>query len=162
MKISIERASLLKAVGQAQSVVERRNTIPILSNVLLKATGASLEMKATDLDLEMTEATAAQVERTGDYLSRMDSDGDGRVSRDEYLAWMGYAFEKMEYPAGLTNAVALLKVTLGALVLLLGTPLLPWLAVPAGLASALASAWLGWNLLQVVRRYRRLVATIPR
>ncbi|MFZ1294097.1 MAG: hypothetical protein WAR81_07830, partial [Pseudomonadales bacterium] len=51
---------------------------------------------------------------------------------------------------------------LAALVLLLGTPLLPWLAVPAGLASALASAWLGWNLLQVVRRYRRLVATIPR
>ena len=38
----------------------------------------------------------AQVERTGDYLSRMDRDGDGRVSRDEYLAWMGYAFEKMD------------------------------------------------------------------
>ena len=38
----------------------------------------------------------AQVERTGDYLSRMDSDGDGRVSRDEYLAWMGYAFEKLD------------------------------------------------------------------
>ena len=41
-------------------------------------------------------AAGAQVERTGDYLSRMDTDGDGRVSRDEYLAWMGYAFEKMD------------------------------------------------------------------
>ena len=41
-------------------------------------------------------AAGAQVERSGDYLSRMDSDGDGRVSRDEYLAWMGYAFEKMD------------------------------------------------------------------
>jgi Ca2+-binding EF-hand superfamily protein len=39
---------------------------------------------------------AAQVERTGDYLSRMDSDGDGRVSQAEYLAWMGYAFEGMD------------------------------------------------------------------
>ncbi len=39
---------------------------------------------------------SAQVERTGDYLSRMDRDGDGRVSRDEYLAWMGYAFEQMD------------------------------------------------------------------
>src|SRR5690606_23465524 len=43
----------------------RRNTIPILSNVLLAAEGASLEMKATDLDLEMTEAAAANVEQAG-------------------------------------------------------------------------------------------------
>ena len=38
----------------------------------------------------------AQVQDTNAYLQRMDSDGDGRVSRDEYLAWMGYAFEKMD------------------------------------------------------------------
>ena len=37
MKISIERGTLLKAVSQAQSVVERRNTIPILANVLIEA-----------------------------------------------------------------------------------------------------------------------------
>ena len=37
MKLSIERTSLLKAVSQAQSVVERRNTIPILANVLIEA-----------------------------------------------------------------------------------------------------------------------------
>ena len=41
MKISIERATLLKAVSQAQSVVERRNTIPILANVLIEAEGAT-------------------------------------------------------------------------------------------------------------------------
>jgi DNA polymerase-3 subunit beta len=46
-------------------VVERRNTIPILSNVLLAASGASLEMKATDLDLEVTEAAAATIEQAG-------------------------------------------------------------------------------------------------
>ncbi|MET0289429.1 MAG: calcium-dependent protein kinase 21 [Pseudoxanthomonas sp.] len=35
----------------------------------------------------------AQVTATGDYLSRMDRDGDGRVSLDEYLAWMSYSFD---------------------------------------------------------------------
>jgi len=39
---------------------------------------------------------AAQVQRTGDYLSRMDKDGDGKVSLSEYLDWMGYAFERMD------------------------------------------------------------------
>jgi hypothetical protein len=39
MKLSIERATLLKALAQAQSVVERRNTIPILANVLIEAEG---------------------------------------------------------------------------------------------------------------------------
>ncbi|MHC9083571.1 EF-hand domain-containing protein [Luteimonas sp. RIT-PG2_3] len=39
---------------------------------------------------------AAQVAQTGDYLARMDSDRDGRVSLDEYLVWMGYAFTQMD------------------------------------------------------------------
>lgn len=37
-----------------------------------------------------------QVTATGDYLSRMDGDGDGRVSLAEYQAWMLYAFERMD------------------------------------------------------------------
>jgi DNA polymerase-3 subunit beta len=65
MRVTLERSNLLKSLNHVHRVVERRNTIPILSNVLLRADGASLEMKATDLDLEVTEATAAQVERTG-------------------------------------------------------------------------------------------------
>ena len=65
MRIVLERSNLLKSLNHVHRVVERRNTIPILSNVLLIATGASLEMKATDLDLEVTEATAAKVERAG-------------------------------------------------------------------------------------------------
>ena len=48
------------------------------------------------LALVASGVAGAQVERTGDYLSKMDGDGDGRVSRAEYLAWMGYAFEKMD------------------------------------------------------------------
>ena len=65
MRATLERSNLLKSLNHVHRVVERRNTIPILSNVLLKAGGASLEMKATDLDLEMTEATAAQIEQAG-------------------------------------------------------------------------------------------------
>jgi DNA polymerase-3 subunit beta len=65
MKISIERAALLKAVGQAQSVVERRNTIPILANVLIEAEGSQVSFRATDLDIEVVDRTAAMVERPG-------------------------------------------------------------------------------------------------
>jgi len=49
MKLSIERGTLLKALAQAQSVVERRNTIPILANVLIEADGAQVSFRATDL-----------------------------------------------------------------------------------------------------------------
>ena len=65
MKISIERGALLKAVGQAQSVVERRNTIPILANVLIEAEGNQASFRATDLDIEVVDKATAQVERAG-------------------------------------------------------------------------------------------------
>ncbi len=65
MKISIERGTLLKAVAQAQSVVERRNTIPILSNVLIEAEGDTVQFRATDLDIEVVDKASAQVERAG-------------------------------------------------------------------------------------------------
>lgn len=41
-------------------------------------------------------AATAQVQDTSDYLRRMDLDGDGRVSPDEYLQWMLYAFDRMD------------------------------------------------------------------
>ena len=65
MKLSIERGALLKAVSQAQSVVERRNTIPILANVLIEAEGEHVQFRATDLDIEVVDKTIAQVERAG-------------------------------------------------------------------------------------------------
>jgi DNA polymerase-3 subunit beta len=65
MKISVERATLLKAVAQAQSVVERRNTIPILANVLIEAEGETVQFRATDLDVEVLDKVLAQVERAG-------------------------------------------------------------------------------------------------
>ncbi|MBC7131505.1 MAG: DNA polymerase III subunit beta [Roseovarius sp.] len=65
MKFSIERGTLLKAVAQAQSVVERRNTIPILANVLIEAEGERVQFRATDLDIEIVDKAPAQVERAG-------------------------------------------------------------------------------------------------
>ncbi|RED18461.1 DNA polymerase III subunit beta [Pontivivens insulae] len=65
MKVSIERSALLKAMSRAQSVVERRNTIPILANVLIEAEGNSLSFRATDLDIEVVDKTDAMVEVAG-------------------------------------------------------------------------------------------------
>ncbi|PCG13577.1 DNA polymerase III subunit beta [Sphingomonas adhaesiva] len=66
MKATIERATLLKGLSHVQSVVERRNTIPILSNVLLEATAeGQLRLMATDLDLQINESVAAAVDQPG-------------------------------------------------------------------------------------------------
>lgn len=65
MKLSIERAVLVKAVAQAQSVVERRNTIPILANLLIEAGPEGISLRATDLDTEVVDRAPAQVERPG-------------------------------------------------------------------------------------------------
>ena len=65
MKFSIERAVLLKAVAHAQSVVERRNTIPILANVLIEALGDEVHFRATDLDIEIVDKAPAKVDRAG-------------------------------------------------------------------------------------------------
>lgn len=61
VKLTIERSTLLKSLGHVQSVVERRNTIPILSNVKLEAVNGSLALSATDLDLAIVETVPADV-----------------------------------------------------------------------------------------------------
>lgn len=61
MKINVERSAFLKALGHVQSVVERRNTIPILSNVLIEADAGKLKLTATDLDIEIVETIPADV-----------------------------------------------------------------------------------------------------
>ena len=65
MKVTVERAQLLKSLGHVHRVVERRNTIPILGNVLVRAENARLSLKATDLDLEVTETLAAETATGG-------------------------------------------------------------------------------------------------
>ena len=65
MKLSIERNTLLKAVSHAQSVVERRNTIPIIANVLIEAENDKVQFRATDLDVEIVDRVQAKVNRNG-------------------------------------------------------------------------------------------------
>jgi DNA polymerase-3 subunit beta len=65
MRVRIERANLLKALNHVHRVVERRNTIPILANVLLRADGSELSLKATDLDMEIVDRVPAAVDQAG-------------------------------------------------------------------------------------------------
>jgi len=65
MKLTIERAALLRALNHVQSVVERRNTIPILANVLVEAKDGKLSLNATDMDISIVEKTAAEVASPG-------------------------------------------------------------------------------------------------
>ncbi len=65
MKLTIERSDLINALSHVQNVVERRNTIPILSNVLLQASKGELKLTATDLDIEAVDAADAKVAREG-------------------------------------------------------------------------------------------------
>lgn len=65
MQLTIERSMFLQALGHVTSVVERRTTIPILSNVLLRASGQDLQFHATDLEREVIETVPAAVSAPG-------------------------------------------------------------------------------------------------
>jgi DNA polymerase-3 subunit beta len=65
MKVIVERSDLLKAMSRAQSIVERRTTIPILSNVLIEAIDGKISLRTTDLDIEIVERVSASVEQDG-------------------------------------------------------------------------------------------------
>jgi DNA polymerase-3 subunit beta len=65
MRLLIEKSALLKSLQHVTSVVERRNTIPILANVSLRAEGDMLHLKATDLDIEVTEVAKAETTAPG-------------------------------------------------------------------------------------------------
>jgi DNA polymerase-3 subunit beta len=97
MKFTIERGALLKSMGNVQSVVERRNTIPILSNVRLEAGEGYLSLNATDMDLDIVDKVEADVSHPGATTARaqtlyeivrklpegsqveFDSDGEGQL-----------------------------------------------------------------------------------
>jgi DNA polymerase-3 subunit beta len=65
MKLTLSRDALLKSLGHIQSVVERRNTIPILANVLIRVAAQEVSLTATDMEIEINEAIDAQVGNTG-------------------------------------------------------------------------------------------------
>jgi len=65
MKLTIERAALIMSLGHVQNVVEKRNTIPILSNVQLEAVDGGINFTATDLDLAIVEKARAKISQPG-------------------------------------------------------------------------------------------------
>lgn len=93
MKFSIDRAALLRSLNHVQSAVEKRNTIPILSNVLMKAEDGVLSLSTTDMDMEINESVAAQVKEAGsttapagtlfDIVKKLPDDSDVEVTLDD-------------------------------------------------------------------------------
>lgn len=65
MKISIPRNELQRGLARIQSIVEKRNTMPILANVLLEAEGTGLELAATDLEVGIRSSHPAEVSEAG-------------------------------------------------------------------------------------------------
>lgn len=65
MKLTLSRDALLKSLSHVQSVVERRNTIPILANVLIRVTGQDVSLTATDMEIEINESLEAQITNPG-------------------------------------------------------------------------------------------------
>ena len=77
MRVTIERSAFLKALNHVQSVVERRNTIPILSNVLVQSDKDKVRLTATDLDIEIVETVPAETARNGAATVPAHSCGPG-------------------------------------------------------------------------------------
>jgi DNA polymerase-3 subunit beta len=65
MEFSVKRADLLNELELADSVVERKQTIPVLSNVLVEAEESSIRLSATDLDLAMRSSCPAKIKKPG-------------------------------------------------------------------------------------------------
>ena len=65
MKFAIDRLSLLRPLGHVSSVVERRNTIPILANVVIRAEAGQLTLTATDMEMDIAEKVSCSVVQDG-------------------------------------------------------------------------------------------------
>ena len=77
MKLKADRATLLKALAHVQSVVERRNTIPILANVMLAVRDGKLTLTATDMEIAIVEDVPASTTRNGCGPGGRHADGRG-------------------------------------------------------------------------------------
>jgi DNA polymerase-3 subunit beta len=66
MKFTIERDELLRGLGRIQAIVERRGTLPILSNALIQAHEKGVTLAATDLEVGVIATLAAEVEESGE------------------------------------------------------------------------------------------------
>ena len=65
MKFAIDKLSLLRPLSHVSSVVERRNTIPILANIIIKAEAGQLSLTATDMEIDIGEQVSCAVSAEG-------------------------------------------------------------------------------------------------
>ncbi len=65
MKIEIEKKDLLNLIGKTQNIVDKRNTMPVLVNILLEADQDRLKVMATDLEISLTDLVPAKVSQSG-------------------------------------------------------------------------------------------------
>lgn len=65
MKIKIDKQDFVNLIGRAQNIVEKRNTMPVLVNVLLEASGNHLRVFATDLEVSLTDQVSSEVLQPG-------------------------------------------------------------------------------------------------
>tara|TARA_Y100000590_G_scaffold452259_1_gene595059 strand:- start:42486 stop:43616 length:1131 start_codon:yes stop_codon:yes gene_type:complete len=93
MEVTIERNNFLKALNHIQNVVEKRNTIPILANILIIAEGIGLKLISTDLDLEVVEEIEANISKGGsltapahlmyDIVRKLPDNAEIHISKDD-------------------------------------------------------------------------------
>ncbi len=94
MKFIIEKTNFLKLLSHANNVVERRNTLLILSNILIEADDNRIRITATDMDMEVIEEVEAQIIEAGkttipaqpvfEYVGKLDDGAqiEGEVMKD--------------------------------------------------------------------------------
>ena len=73
MKIEIEKKELMGLIGKTQNIVEKRNTMPVLVNVLLEAENNQLKVFATDLEVSLTDSVNVKVTQPGKFAVRAKS-----------------------------------------------------------------------------------------
>ena len=93
MEAILQKNQFLKALTHVQNVVERRNTIPILANILIVAEGVGLKLIATDLDIELIEEIEAKIEKGGsltapahlvyDIIRKLPDSSEITLSKDD-------------------------------------------------------------------------------
>tara|TARA_B100000941_G_scaffold286016_1_gene258914 strand:- start:2389 stop:3516 length:1128 start_codon:yes stop_codon:yes gene_type:complete len=93
MEAILQKNQFLKALTHVQNVVERRNTIPILANILIIAEGVGLKLIATDLDIELIEEIDAKIEKGGsltapahlvyDIIRKLPDSSEITLSKDD-------------------------------------------------------------------------------
>lgn len=83
MKISIEQPALASALAKVTGIIESKNTLPILSNILLTAEDGNLTIRATDLDIEVTTRVECTVDTPGSTTldAKLLADGVKRLAK---------------------------------------------------------------------------------